>query len=476
MDNPLAGRKILAIDDDDDFCYAVTRIVSRLGHEAVTAATAAQAREAAEAGEFDLILLDVGLPDGNGLDLLPGFKALSSSPEVVIITGAGDARGAELAILNGAWDYIEKSASAKDISLTISRVLQYRQERQRALGMDQVTSLKREAIVGSGPQVKKALDAVAKAAACDVNVLITGETGTGKELFARAVHLNSERSGRELVIVDCASLPENLAENLLFGHKKGVYTGADASAEGLIKMADGGSLFLDEIGELSLSMQKTLLRVLQEKRFRPLGGGKEIQSNFRLIAATNRDLDAMAEDGQFRKDLLYRVRSLHIDLPALRDRGQDIKELARHYLDRTCDRQGCDYKGLSSDCLEVICAYEWPGNVRELAHAMEHAVIAALNEPTVFATHLPKALRVKVVTSGLSRAAAASPAADVPPYGDGPMPRLADYREKVLEQSEKQYLMDLMERSAGVKTACSVSGLSRSRLYALLKKYGITTR
>ena len=450
-----------------------------MGHKVTTASTAAQASAAARQTEFDLILLDVGLPDGNGLDLLPEFKNLPSSPEVVIITGAGDARGAELAIHNGAWDYIEKSASAKDISLTVSRVLQYRQERRRALGHDQVFSLKRDAIVGTGPLVKKALDAVARAAACEANVLITGETGTGKELFARAVHKNSDRSGHEMVVVDCASLPENLAENLLFGHKKGVYTGADASSEGLIKMADGGSLFLDEIGELSLSLQKSLLRVLQEKRFRPLGGGKEIQSNFRLIAATNRDLEAMAEEGRFRKDLLYRIRSLHIELPALRDRGQDIKELARHYLDLYCDRQGCDYKGLSSDFLDVICAYEWPGNVRELAHAMEHAVIAALAEPTVFAAHLPKALRVKVVTSGLSRSESRQeplPSQSEPAYGSGPMPPLADYREKILEKLEGQYLADLMHRSPSVKTACTVSGLSRSRLYALLKKYEITSR
>ena len=473
MDNKTCGRKVLAIDDDQDFCYAVTRIVSRLGHEVVTAATADEARKAAKAGDIDLILLDVGLPDGNGLDLLPGFKALEPSPEVVIITGAGDATGAELAINNGAWDYIEKSASARDISLTVSRVLQYRQERQRAMRIDQITSLKRENIIGSGPRMKKALDAVAAAAACEANVLISGETGTGKELFARAVHRNSGRAGHDLVIVDCASLPENLTENLLFGHKKGVYTGADANARGLIKMADGSSLFLDEIGELSLAMQKTLLRVVQEKRFRPLGGGEEVESDFRLIAATNRDLDAMVREGRFRKDLLYRVRSLHIDLPALRDRGQDTKELARYYLDWYCDRLGSGYKGISSDFLEVILAYDWPGNVRELAHAMEHAVIAALNDPTVFAAHLPKALRVKVVTSGLSRPA---PAPVDEPYGPGPMPPLAEYRDSMLERIEKKYLSDLMDRSANVKAACGVSGLSRSRLYALLKKHGISSR
>lgn len=467
------AKQILAVDDDPSFCYALGRIVGRLGHQMDQAATFAQAREAAEKGTFDLILLDVGLPDGSGLDLLPAFKALDPCPEVVIITGAGDARGAELAILNGAWDYIEKSASAKDISLTISRALAYQEEREKARATESLTRLRREAVIGNSPGMKKALDEVARAAGCEANVLITGETGTGKELFARAIHANSSRAGQELVIVDCAALPENLAENLLFGHKKGVYTGADASAQGLIQMADQGSLFLDEIGELSLGLQKTLLRVIQEKRFRPLGSGREITSDFRLICATNRDLDEMVEDGRFRKDLLFRIQALHLELPPLRERGADIRELARVYLDRNCLRQHLDVKGVSSDFFDCIQAYDWPGNVRELAHAMEHVVIASLNEPTVFATHLPKALRVRVVTSGL----AAKDASDEDPhYGTGPMPSLAEYREMVMNNFEEKYLTDLMARCASIQSACDTSGLSRSRLYALLKKYGIGSR
>ena len=467
--------RILAIDDDEEFCYAIRRIVGRLGHGFMSAATVARARECVASGAFDLILLDVGLPDGNGLDLLPELKNLPSGPEVVIITGAGDARGAELAITNGAWDYIEKTASAKEISLTIRRVLQYHGERKKALGPEQVLSLKRDSIIGESPGMKKALDKVARAAACDANILITGQTGTGKELFANAVHANSDRSGHDLVVVDCAAMPENLAENLLFGHKKGSYTGADANSRGLIAMADRGSLFLDEIGELPLTLQKTLLRVLQEKRFRPLGGGREISSDFRLIAATNRDLDLMAEEGKFRKDLLFRIRSLHIELPRLCERDSDVKKLARYYLDHHCDRQGLDSKGVSADFFDVLAAYHWPGNVRELAHTMEHVVIAALNEPTVFPTHLPNQVRVAVVTSGLG-AGKASAQASGHDYGPDGMPALSAYREMVLANYEKKYLSDLMGRTRSVKSACSVSGLSRSRLYALLKKYDLSGR
>ena len=487
---------ILTIDDDDIFCYAIKRVVTRLGHAFFDVPTIAEALKIVAKIEFDLILLDVGLPDGNGLDLLPILKEKLLSPEVVIITGAGDAQGAELAILNGAWDYIEKTDSTQKISLTITRVLQYRAERKKSLDTPQIKCLKHESIIGNSLKMKRSLDLVAKAAACDANVLITGETGTGKELFANAIHVNSGRDSHELVIVDCASLPEALAENILFGHTKGVYTGADGHGSGLIKMADKGSLFLDEIGELSPALQKIFLRVLQERKYRPLGGGKEIPSDFRLIAATNKNLDEMVEKGSFRKDLLFRIRSLHIDLPRLCERGEDIKQLARYYLDYFCDSQGLDSKGVSSDFFDVLAGYSWPGNVRELSNTMEHVVVAALSEPTVFPNHLPKQLRLHVVKSNLIKpdqinlnrvesnrvesnqtqngADRLSP--EYPPeYPNGKLPLLAEFREEVTLTCEKQYLVDLMHQTASIKEACMISGLSRSRLYAILKTHGVAT-
>lgn len=466
--------KILAVDDDDIFCYALKRIAGRMEHEFASASTIKAALDMVSNTEFDLILLDVGLPDGNGLSILPRLKQLPSRPEVVIITGAGDAQGAELAITNGAWDYLEKTASSKTIALTMTRVIQYRKEKQKSKHLTQVTPLKRDTIIGASPEIKKCLEQVAKAAECRANVLITGDTGTGKELFARAIHENSLQADREIIVVDCASLPENLAENLLFGHEKGVYTGADKEGKGLIQMADKGTLFLDEIGELTLPLQKKFLRVLQEKKFRPLGSKKEIQSDFRIIAATNKDLDAMADQGSFRKDLIFRIRSLHIDLPRLKNRKGDIKLLARHYLDIFCEAQIKDSKGVSSDFFDVISAYSWPGNVRELAHTMEHVVVSALNEPTVYSRHLPESIRVKVVTSALSQKA--KPSEDqAPEYNPDAMPKIADYRDEVIIEHEKKYLKDLMQSCKGhIKTACTVSGLSRSRLYTLLKKHQIS--
>jgi len=478
---------ILAIDDDDIFCYAIKRVVTRLGHAFFDVPTIADALNIVAKIEFDLILLDVGLPDGNGLDLLPILKENLLSPEVVIITGAGDAKGAELAILNGAWDYIEKTDSTQKILLTITRVLQYRAERKKSLDTPQIKCLKHESIIGNSLTMKRCLDLVAKAAACDANVLITGETGTGKELFANAIHVNSARDFHDLVVVDCASLPETLAENLLFGHTKGVYTGADGHQSGLIKLADKGSLFLDEIAELSPALQKVFLRVLQERKYRPLGGGKEIASDFRLIAATNKNLDKMVDEGRFRKDLLFRIRSLHIDLPRLCERGEDIKLLARHYLDFFCETQRLDSKGVSSDFFDVLTGYSWPGNVRELSNAMEHVVVAALNEPTVFPNHLPRQLRLHVVKSNLlesnrvkSNQATSNqtenPADPLSPeYPKGKLPLLAEFREGVALTCEKQYLVELMNQTASIKEACTISGLSRSRLYAILKTHGVST-
>jgi DNA-binding NtrC family response regulator len=272
---------------------------------------------------YDVIFLDVRLPDGIGLDAIQKIKANSSAPEVVIITGEGDPNGAELAIQYGAWDYIEKPPSVQSVILPLVRALQYRTEKKDA---QKPLMIKRDNIIGNSPQLLRSLKKLARAAQSQASVLIEGETGTGKELFAMAIHQSSSRSGKNFVVVDCAALPETLVESVLFGHAKGAFTGADQAKEGLVKQADQGTLFLDEIGELPLSLQKAFLRVLQEQRFRPIGGGSEVNSDFRLIAATNRDLDRMVQEKQFRQDLLFRIRSLVITLPPLRERPEDINQ------------------------------------------------------------------------------------------------------------------------------------------------------
>ena len=314
---------ILIVDDDEILCGAVARKLARMEHAADCVHTLAAAYAKATAGDYDIILLDVKMPDGNGLEQLPRLKTVPSAPEVMIITGAGNPDGAELAIKSGAWCYLEKATIIKDLVLPLTRALEYRQVKKKSAS----TELIRNDLVGSSPQIAKCLEKVSKIAGTDANVLITGETGTGKEVFARTLHTNSRRAKGNFVVVDCASLPENLVETTLFGHEKGAFTDAARAHTGLIKQADGGTLFLDEIGELPVTMQKAFLRVLEEKSFRPVGSANVVYSNFRLISATNRDLHAMVDQGHFRSDLLFRIESSTIHIPPLRQRREDIREL-----------------------------------------------------------------------------------------------------------------------------------------------------
>jgi two-component system NtrC family response regulator len=459
---------ILIIDDDDLMCQSLSHVAKRQGHEATCVHTLGAGLEKATRETYDVVFLDVRMPDGNGLEILPRIRSTPSVPEIVIMTGFGDPLGAELAIKSGAWDYIEKGSSIKEITLSLVRALEYRKQKQGDVESRSVVALKRDAIIGSSPKLQDCLDLVAQAAECDASVLITGETGTGKELFARAVHCNSRRAGGGFVVVDCAALPETLIESLLFGHEKGAFTGAEQAREGLVRQANNGTLFLDEVGELPLSMQKSFLRVLQERRFRPVGSQREMESDFRLVAATNRDLNQLVQQGRFREDLLFRLRSFVIELPPLRERPEDIKELARYHLDRLCDRYGLAAKGFSPEFLKTLGEYPWPGNVREFVNTLERTVAAAHFEPFLFPKHLPIQIRVHVAQASVRNGTAANSLEPEPPSG---FPKLHDFRETVYCQAEKQYLHDLMSLShENINEACRLSGLSQSRLYALLKK------
>ncbi|SCY22102.1 sigma-54-dependent transcriptional regulator [Desulfoluna spongiiphila] len=464
---------VLIVDDDETLCYSLSRVITAKGHLAVTAKTLTEGLDKARQASFDAVFLDVRLPDGNGLEAISELEQMPSSPEVIIMTGLGDPDGAELAMINGAWDYLEKTSSTREISLTLARALQYREEKKSAAASAPVVSLVREGIIGSSPGIKGCLDLVARSAVSDANILITGETGTGKELFARAVHENSARKKGPFVIVDCASIPETLVESLLFGHNKGAFTGAERARTGLIVEAHGGTLFLDEVGELPMALQKAFLRVLQERTVRPLGSRHEVESHFRLVAATNRNLEAMVDEGTFRKDLLYRIQSFTMELPALRDRTSDVKEIAAYHIHRFCDRYGMDYKGVSADFYGTLEAHAWPGNVRELVNILDQALISARHESTLFPKHLPPRLRARVARARLGSA----PRDDESPqngYSLDEMPTLQDYRDAVSREAEKRYLDDLMRVTAGnVKKACDLAGLSKSRLYALLKQHGL---
>jgi two-component system, NtrC family, response regulator len=463
---------ILIIDDDRQMTDMLSNAVKLLGHDASCAFSLDEGFKGASSKVFDVIFLDVNLPDGDGLDILPGLQETQSKSEVIIITGSGTPDGAELAIRNGAWDYVEKPFSMKEIILQLTRALQYREEKKNR---KPPVALKLDRIVGSSHRMRTCLDLIAQAAGSDTNVLITGETGTGKELFSWAIHHNSLRASHNFVVVDCAALPETLVESILFGYEKGAFTGADKTSEGLVKQADGGTLFLDEVGELPFSIQKAFLRVLQERSVRPLGRKEEIESNFRLIAATNRNLDQMVEEGQFRKDLLFRLRSMTIDLPPLRDHLEDIKELILYHMAKLCGNYGIGTKGFSPEFLETLSSYDWPGNVRELVYTLERAIAMAYDEPTLFPKHLPDPIRIQVARSSLNKG---NPANSLPPQILPPLKtleKLKEVRETAINQTEQRYLGELITLTQGnIVEACRISGLSRPRLYALLSKHKIS--
>jgi len=323
--------------------------------------------------------------------------------------------------------------------------------------------------------MKNAFELISEAASTDANVLITGETGTGKELFAKAIHNNSSRSGENFVVVDCAAIHGSLIESILFGYEKGAFTGANQSRDGLVTQANKGTLFLDEIAELPLSVQKVFLRVIQEHRFRPVGCKKEIESNFRLISATNRNLESMVGAGEFRKDLLYRLRSLTIDLPSLREHKEDILPIATYHLEMICKRSGLDIKTFSPDLIEAILSYSWPGNVRELVNAVEGSLAAASSAATLFRKHLPAAIRILLVQNSAGIKDPSDNNGGT--VSSGTIPTLKELRASIYTKAEKKYLQDLIKMTGGdMEKACGISSLSPPRLYELLRKHGISTK
>lgn len=454
--------KILIIDDDSQYA-AMLKEIAGPEHDAMCCGTLQAGCDALASFAPDVVLLDVCLPDGNGLDRIHDIKLAACLPEILVITGSGNQDAAETAIRCGVWGYWQKGRSIKELLSNVGLAMDYRAQhriRRDWQGLDL------SGFVGDSQAMTVCFELIAKASAGDVPVLVSGETGTGKEMVARAIHQNSIRAKKPFVVVDCASLTESLVESSLFGHDRGAFTGASGDRAGLIRQAHEGTLFLDEIGELPLSMQRAFLRVLQEKRFRPVGSDREVTSDFRVLAATNRDLARMVQDGTFREDLYFRLRSLEIVLPPLRGRGQDARAIAEDVAVKTCERLGLPNKRLSDGVVEALTLYPWPGNVRELRQAVECAVVTAGDALTIEAVHLPIQIRIHLARAAvkpeLNRA-----------FHDSPRGRrgtLAATRDAAVSA----YLAQLIEDVRGdVDLACEIADVSRSRFYGLLKLYGI---
>ena len=370
----MSARHVLVVEDRDTLRRMLGRALTSDGYRVSAVADGEAAIERLEGDErFDLVLTDLRLPGASGLDVLRAARASQPGAPVVVLTGYGNVPTAVEAMRLGAYTFLEKPVEVDDLSRLVAEALGEDQPEAEGLALDGGPT-----IVGRHPRLRAALKLLERVAPTESTVLLTGESGTGKELFARAIHRLSRRCEGPFVAVNCAAIPEGLVENELFGHEKGAFTGADRRQAGRFEMADGGTLFLDEIGELGSAVQGKVLRALDERRFERVGGGRTLSVDVRLVAATNRDLEAMVGDGSFRSDLYFRLAVFPVELPPLRERSSDVPLLARHLLREIAGRHGRATPPVPSErALELLAERPWSGNVRELANVLERAVILA---------------------------------------------------------------------------------------------------
>jgi two-component system response regulator AtoC len=407
-------------------------------------------------------LTDLRMPGMDGLEVLRTIRQIDPEALVILFTAFATVETAVEAVKEGAFDYIPKPFSADQLQLVIERALTQRRllEENRRLREQLTDTYRFESIVGRSRPMVQVYDLIKKVASSEANILILGESGTGKELIARCIHANSPRAARAFVPVDCASLPEHLLESELFGHEKGAFTGAVTMRRGLFEEADGGTSFLDEVGDIPLQLQAKLLRVLQERQVRRVGGNRFIDVDVRVISATHQNLGDMVQEGRFREDLYYRLNVISLPLPPLRDRPGDIPILAYHFLRKYAAQSGKEIKGISPETLELLEAYPWAGNVRELQNVMERAVVLAEGE-MVAPAELPANLRLPQKV----------PAAMVADHLS-----LKRAKRQWVEAFEREYLIALLKKHQGnISQAAKTAGVDRKTIHRLIKRYRIAS-
>jgi two-component system response regulator AtoC len=453
--------RVLVVDDKENMLKLFARILAE-GYRLTTAADGARALSLVATEEFDVVVTDIRMPGAGGFEVLEAVKARAPSTEVIMMTGYGTIADAVQAMKLGAYDYLEKPFDPDAAAMAVARAAEHKRLK------DEAASLRRELegihsfhnLVGRSPRMKEVYRLLEQAAGLDITVLLGGETGTGKELAARAIHYHSSRKERRFVPVNCGALPAELVESELFGHAKGSFTGAAGAKAGLFEEAEGGTLFLDEVGELPLPVQVKLNRALQEKEIRRVGENAPVKVDVRVIAATHRDLKAEAAAGRFREDLFYRLHVFPVRLPALRERLEDVPLLAAHFLEKHARAFRRELSGFDAGALRALTGYAWPGNVRELENAVERAVAVAPG-PEVRAADLPAEL-------------AAGPAAGAPP---GSALAAMPYREAVEQAQDRvsrEYLVALLTEFRGnVTRAAARAGMERESLHRLLKRHGL---
>jgi two-component system response regulator PilR (NtrC family) len=457
--------RVLVVDDERSVRELLSIVLRRDGHEVLVAEDGAAAVEVLKREHVDILITDIRMPLMNGVDLLRAAKGIAPELATIVMTAFASTETAVEALRLGASDYVHKGPQLQsDLRMRVGKELERKRLQQENVLLKRAlqTSNQFSNIIGSSSPMIAVFQLIETIAPTNSTVLITGESGTGKELVARAIHFNSPRKDRPFVAVNCGALSETLLDSELFGHMRGAFTGADSNKKGFIEIAEKGTIFLDEISEMSPVVQVKLLRVLQERKFRRLGGTDEIDADIRILAATNRDLSKMVAEGGFREDLFYRINVIPLRLPPLRERLDDIPQLAEHFVAKFAEQMGKPINGISKDALARLRDYAWPGNIRELENAMERAV-ALERTPTILPDSLPEQLQ------GARPAPAVAPAAtSAPVLGEG-----FDLEGHV-QHIEREYIAEALRRAGGVKVkAAELLGMSFRSFRYYTKKYNL---
>jgi DNA-binding NtrC family response regulator len=457
------NEEVLVVDDDQAIRWTLREALQSWGLKATEAGSVAEALNLFNSDLPAVVLLDIDLPDGSGLDVLREIKREHPETVVIMITGNVQIESTISSLRGGAYDFIGKPINLEELRITIRNAVEARQLRREVAQVrkERAREFSFRQIIGESAAMKKMLGLAAKVAESEVSsVLLQGESGTGKDLVAKAIHYDSQRADRPFIAINCAALPATLIESELFGYEKGAFTDAKARKEGLFEQAEGGTILLDEIGELELSLQAKLLRVLEEGAFRRVGGLKDIPLDVRVLAASNRDLKTESEAGRFRLDLYYRLSIIQIDIPPLRERGDDVLLLAQHYIDTIGSRiKRNKITGLSREATEVFRNYHWPGNVRELRNVIERALILE-DADQITTEYLPGSLL----------APARLDPSTLPVTGDGARFLLPEEGIS-LDEAELSFVRQAIQRSGGNQTrAAELLGISRDQLRYRLKK------
>jgi len=443
----MVKKNILIIDDEEQLRKLMKRILSLEGFEVTEAATIKTAWKKLETEEVDVALCDVKLPDGNGVDFVKEAKAKFPLIEFILLTAYGNIPDGVQAIKNGAFDYITKGNDNDRIIPLIHQATEKAHANKRsAVKIKEKGSYTFKDILGDSPAIKEAVKIAQKIAPTDANVLLLGETGTGKEVFANVIHSSSRRSKNPFVAINCSAFPKDLLENELFGHRAGAYTGALKDKKGLIELANEGTLFLDEIGEMNIDLHAKILRVIENGEFIKVGDEKTSKANIRIIAASNRELKKEIEEGKFREDLFYRLNVFSIELPSLRERMEDIPVLADHFISIYAVRENKQDLSISKEALKLLSSYSWPGNIRELRNVMERAVILS-DADIILSEHLPYEIQ-----------------------------KQSDNSNNILSLSsvEKKHIQKVLQHTKGNKTkAAEYLGIGLTTLYRKMEEYNI---